>query len=145
MQSENKLLSDREQYEQARRDDARAVRWISVALVICVAVLTFGVTGCAGTVVPRLVESQQASFDGNEQNSGIITSTPSGFVVTDHFRERYNALIATYGADFKPGLKPDSGIAPIGGGQWLISKQAMVDFLTMNSWRKAGLKPNGTR
>ena len=30
---------------------------------------------------------------------------------------------ATYGGDFQPPLKPDTGMAPIGEDRWLISKQ----------------------
>jgi hypothetical protein len=116
-----------------------AVLLAGLALLIC------ALNGCAGTVTPDRVESRQASFDGNEQNSGIVLSTPSGFVVTSHFRQRYNALIAVYGGDFKPTLKPDDGIAPIGEDRWLLSKKAMVDFLEMNAWKRAGLQPKGNR
>jgi F0F1-type ATP synthase membrane subunit c/vacuolar-type H+-ATPase subunit K len=115
-----------------------------VVLLVGLALLVCALNaGCAGTVAPDRVEARQASFDGNEQNSGVIMSTPSGFVVTSYFRQRYNALIATYGGDFKPALKPDDGIAPIGEDRWLISKQRMIDFLEMNAWRRAGLQPKG--
>lgn len=98
-------------------------------------------SGCASTIVPRTVDGHEASYDGNDQTSGVISSVPSGFVVTAHFRQRYNALIAVYGGDFAPPLKPDQGIAPISDDRWLISKQAMVWMLTMNDWRRAGLQP----
>ena len=117
-------------------------RWLRNSLLVLVAALGLWlVVGCGHTVTPDPVTSSQASFDGNVQNSGIVMSTPSGFVVTSHFRERYNAMIAKYGGDFAPPLKPDSGIAPIGEDRWMISKQAMVCFLEMNAWRKAGLEP----
>ncbi len=109
-----------------------------IGAVLLVSALT---TGCGTTVQPDIVTPSVASYDGNVQNSGIIMSTNSGFVVTSHFRERHNALIAIYGGDFSPHLKPDHGIAPMGDDRWLISKQAMVDFLAMNTWRKAALKP----
>lgn len=99
------------------------------------------VSSCIHTTAPELVEAAVASYDGNEQNSGVIASTPSGFIVTDNFRLRYNALIATYGADLPTPATVDSGIAPIGPDRWLITKQRMIDFLTMNQWRRAGLKP----
>lgn len=121
-------------------DGWRVTLWAAfIGLVALISVLT--TTGCVGTVVPAPVESAQASFDGSEQNSGVIMSVPSGFVVTSHFRERYNALIAIYGGDFKPPLKPDSQVAPIGEDRWLLGKQGMSDMLLMNAWQKAGLKP----
>lgn len=98
--------------------------------------------GCASVVAPQPVHGS-ASYDGNELNSGIVMSVPSGFVVTAKFRQRYNDLIAVYGGDFSPVLKPDSGLAPISDDRFLISKEGMVDFLTMNGWRRAGLRPKG--
>lgn len=140
--SENRLRSSC--WEQRTEDDRR-----NVACIIFLMVLVLGsallFVGCGTTVTPDVVPSTQASFDGGQQNSGIIMSTASGFVVTDHFRARYNALILKYGGDFSPMLKPDSGIAPIGDDRWLISKQGMVDFLQMNTWRRAGLEPKGTK
>jgi hypothetical protein len=131
MKSASKPLSDK----------TKVFLWAGfIGLVALISVLS--TTGCATTVTPAPVVSQQASYDGNAQNSGIIMSTATGFVVTAHFRARYNSLIATYGGDFKPALKPDAGIAPIGEDRWLISKQAMIDFLEMNAWRKSGMASN---
>lgn len=128
MKSAAKPLSDR----------AKVLLWAGVLAVLAI-VSVVATAGCA--VVPRAVESSEASFDGNAQNSGVVMSTAAGFVVTDRFRARYNAMIVTYGADFRPPLAIDAGVSPIGEDRWLITKQAMVDFLTMNAWRKAGLKP----
>lgn len=121
-------------------------RWFATATKIVCAIffaliVALVVAGCAVTVAPKPVIAEQASFDNNEQNSGIIMSTPSGFVVTDNFRLRYNRLIATYGADLATPATTDAGIAPIGPDRWLITKQRMIDFLEMNAWRKAGLAP----
>jgi hypothetical protein len=107
-----------------------------VALLICA--LT---PGCTTTVIPQPVEAREASFDGATQNSGIIMSTENGFVITDTARARYNLLIATYGRDFLPPLKPDGGVQPIGDDRWLLSKQGMVYFLEMSAYYRAGLKP----
>lgn len=130
------------EYAQAREQNRRTAMAVALAFIFAVGLLTALLqSGCTSPVVPQAVAASEASYDGNEQNSGIISSTPSGFVVTGHFRERHNALIAVYGGDFAPVLKPDHGIAPIGDGRWLISKQAMIDFIQMNSWRRAGLEP----
>lgn len=124
-------------------------RWFETATkIVCAAIfaviVAIIVSACATTVTPKPVESTQSSYDGNEQNSGIIMSTPSGYVVTDNFRMRYNRLVATYGKDLATPATTDSGIAPIGEDRWLITKQRMIDFLEMNAWRKAGLAPKNS-
>jgi hypothetical protein len=138
MLSADKPQSD---YERRREEDKKNALAILVLFVLLLGGFVFLVSGCASPVVPDPVYAREASFDGNDQTSGVLVSTPSGFVVTENFRRRYNALIATYGGDFNPILKPDQNIAPIGDDRWLISKQGMIDFLEMNTWRKAGLKP----
>lgn len=107
--------------------------WLSLALLV--------LPGCNSTIGPGRVHTSEASFDGNEQNSGIVSSSPAGFVVTDHFIARYNVLVTTYGRDFSPALKPNEGVLLLGEGRWLVTKQVMVNFLTMNQWRKARLEP----
>lgn len=120
----------------------RALKWVFlVAFAIVVAVI---VTGCATTVTPQEVERTQPSYDPidtKKPTSGILLSVPSGFVVTGHFRARYNALIATYGRDFPVPLSPDHLIEFVGDDRWLISKKGMADFLLMCDWKAAGLKP----
>jgi len=138
--SENRLQNS---WERRTEEDRRNVACI-IFLVVLILATALLFVGCGTTVTPDVVHSTQASFDGGQQNSGIVMSTASGFVVTDHFRQRHNALIAVYGGDFAPPLQPDHGIAPIGTDRWLISKQGMVDFLQMNAWRKAGLEPKRT-
>lgn len=108
--------------------------------LMIILITALALAGCS-TVTPDRVESREASFDGNARNSGVVESTPNGFVVTAHFRARYNALIEIYGRDFQPALAADAGITQLGSGELLITKQAMVDFLTMNAWRKARLAP----
>lgn len=110
------------------------------ALFLSVAIL-FAVSACSTTVTPDRVESKEASFDGNEQNSGIIgPAEGGGFLVTPHFRSRYNALIDAYGEDFAPALREDAGLVRTPAG-WRIDRQHMIYFLTMNQWRKARLAP----
>lgn len=107
--------------------------------------------GCIGsTVTPDAVVSEQASFDGAQQNSGILCVRDGAFVVTEHFVERYNALIAIYGDSkdsltrlpyFVPALKRGHGVSQDEAGAWVMSAQAMSHFLKMNAWRKAGRFP----
>lgn len=101
-------------------------------------VLPFVISGC-GTVVPTTVPSASASFDGNDQNSGIVAARPDGFAVTPHFRDRYNALIARYGRDFAVPLRVDGGLTH--NGQWIIDRQHLAKFLEMSAWSRAGLQP----
>lgn len=109
-----------------------------LALILCLAL-----AGCTSTVTPDRVTSSVASFDGNEQNSGIISGNANGYVVTAHFRDRYNALVATYGRDFSPPIEPDAGIVEIESRKslYLIDRQHLAQFLEMNAWHRAGLKP----
>ena len=142
----NKHPSDADwESDLAGRVRLRAEKRLALVSMGCTALLIGAwlwlLLGCVATTVPQPVEARQASFDDNVQNSGIILSTATGFVVTGHFRERYNAMIAVYGGDFAPPLKPDAGIGPMGDDRWLISKQAMVSFIEMNTWRRAGLQP----
>jgi hypothetical protein len=103
-------------------------------------VILFALTGC-GTLAPTRVDSQAASFDGNNQDSGIIQATASGYVVTPHFRDRYSSLVALYGRDFLPTIKDGDGITQLSKNEWLIDRQHLVQFLEMNAWLRAGLKP----
>lgn len=96
-------------------------------------------TGCANTVTPKTVQSSQASWDGDAQNSGIIALTADHHgIVTPHFRDRYNVMVGTYGPRFQPPLKPDAGITATTTNTFLIDAEHMADFLRMNRWRKQG-------
>lgn len=126
---------------------ARLLRGASVACTVAIAVLLVGVAvlsaGC-GTVTPPPVASESASYDGNEQTSGIISVTPAGVLVTDRFRARYNALVATYGRDFAVPLRVDEGLISVEPNRWLIDRGHFTQFLEMNAWRRAGLAPKAS-
>ena len=111
------------------------------ARLIILAVVLALASGCSNTVTPDRVTSAAPSFDGNEQTSGVLSINPNGAVVTDHFRFRYNALVSTYGRDFTPPLKADAGLTAMTAGRWLIDRQHLSQFLEMNAWHRAGLKP----
>lgn len=108
------------------------------ALILAVGLILLG--ACT-TVTPHAIESHIASFDGNEQNSGIISVNANGWVVTPHLRDRYNALVKIYGGDFKPRIEKDDGIRELPSGNYLLDKQHAVYFLEMVAWQRAGLKP----
>lgn len=117
----------------------RTFATVTIALIAAIIVLGF-VTACT-TVVPKPVDTDVASFDGNDQNSGIIRATSAGYVVTPHFRDRYNALVAVYGKDFTVPLKRDAGLAKLSPTEWLIDRQHLVQFLDMAAWQRSGLPP----
>jgi hypothetical protein len=116
----------------------------TVAVLLSV-IFWLSLAGCANTVTPDRIAAGAPSWDGNEQTSGVLSLNPNGFVVTDHFRFRYNGLIATYGRDFTPPLKADAGIIAMTSGRWLIDRQHLSQFLEMNAWHRAGLKPQNQK
>lgn len=99
------------------------------------AVLVLSSTSC--TVAPKRVTISQPSFDGNVQNSGFVSQMPDkSWIVTPHWRDRYNDMIDTYGVKWH--LKHDDGMKQVNG-QWVVDKQHVTYFLDMNTWRKSGL------
>lgn len=90
------------------------------------------------TVTPKIVKDAGASFDGNARNSGLIGYDPAGRgILTPHARDRYHALIEMYGKRFDPPLRAGDGLLPTATNTVLIDAEHLVDFATMNGWRKA--------
>jgi hypothetical protein len=108
----------------------------ALILAACLALLC----GCASTVAPETVQTTQASFDGGEQTSGILSAVKGGFIVTPHFRDRFNALADIYGEAFAPAVTRDAGFT-FKDGAWQIDAEHMATFVRMNSWAKSGIKP----
>ncbi|HUB67460.1 MAG TPA: hypothetical protein VL981_08255 [Candidatus Methylacidiphilales bacterium] len=108
--------------------------------------ICLALTAC-GPIIPPLVTSETASFDGREQNSGVIALVRGGQLVTPHWRARYNAMIAVYGKRFVPPLETDEGIVPASPGnnatQYSIDNEHAVKFDEMNGWRKRDTAPTG--
>lgn len=118
--------------------DRRQARWAATAWLIIFTAILWLIVGCA-TVRQDPVKPTAASFDGNDQNSGVLRSVPEGYVVTAHFRDRYRALTESYGHLFRPALATDSGIRAVGDA-WIIDREHMVKFLTMNQWDRMARK-----
>jgi hypothetical protein len=105
---------------------------IALTGLICLA------SSCARTVAPKVVVGTQASWDGGEQNSGIMAETEEhAGVVTPHFRDRYNALVEVYGGKFQPPLSRDAGVQATGTNTFLIDAQHFEYFFIMNRWRRS--------
>jgi hypothetical protein len=105
-------------------------------------------TGGCGTVTQSPVTSQQASYDDNMQNSGILNRDHGTFIVSEAFKNRYNALIEIYGNSkledgspiFVPALKKDQGVS-YANGQWRMTIQAMSYMVRLSLLQKRGFKP----
>lgn len=112
-----------------------------------VAILTLyvsaGLTNCS-TVVQKPVVATMPSYDGNIDDSGIVSVVKDaenktlGFVVTPGFVERYNSLIDWYGHRFTPPLKHDVGVIQNTGKNMLIDNQHMICYLDMQGWKRQG-------
>jgi hypothetical protein len=113
---------------------------IFVAVVSAVVLLLITAQGCA-TVTPHPVQAKQASFDGNTQNSGVVSAAQAGFIVTENFRAKYNALASMYGKYLLPPIKPDDGLVKLQDGTWVIYRQYMSDAILMEKWHRMGRLP----
>jgi uncharacterized protein YceK len=114
---------------------------LAIAIWACIALFS----GCTSTVTPDIVVPQQASYSGNERNSGLISHTDNGWVVDGNFRNRYNALIEIYGREYA--VQRDAGIAKIleaatpAAERWLIDRQHFDLMLAMNEKKHSGILP----
>lgn len=80
------------------------------------------------TIAPREVVTEQASFDSNVKNSGVIAVDENGFVVTAHFLDRHN---------LKHGyLRKDAGVSDAPGGNYRITAQLMQQCVEQDRLRK---------
>lgn len=81
-------------------------------------------SGC-GTVVPKVREGTISSFDGNDQNSGVIEITENGALVTPDFIQFYNALIEDYGNKTTPETPRDFGAKKLENGNYLLTLEGL--------------------
>lgn len=104
--------------------------------------LAFAASGC-GTVHQGAVESRSAGFYTPP------VAIAGGYRVDDAFRDRYNALVATYGHKklengapvFTPPLERDDGVTPLSAGQWKMTLQAMENMVLLSDMRRRGSAP----
>ena len=107
-----------------------------------VVAITLCSVSCSTTVAPRSAFDTVASFDGGVQNSGFIGFADDGSgVITQHAKDRYNALVGIYGNKFLPVLVTDDGVRSHTNGTYLIDAEHLVKFGTMNQWRRDGVAP----
>ena len=118
------------------------VVWLTLAALV---LLMLFASAC--TVTPVQVKSRQASFDGNQQNSGLVAFQPDGSaVITPHAHDRYTNLLASFGKDLPlPPKYPEEGMFQTNGTfagygtnvpVWIMDAQHLNYFKAMNRWRK---------
>ncbi len=99
-------------------------------------------SGCTSTVTPPVPKAGAASWDGNAQNSGFLGFNPDGSgSLTEHGRDRYNALVAKYGAKLLPPVAKDEGLTANGDGSFRIDDQHLAIFAKLRRWDKEGRVP----
>lgn len=117
--------------------------WVLLGTILAIGFL-LALAGC--TVTPVSVHSSQPSFDGNQQNSGLIGFNVDGSaIITVHAHDRYTNLLATFGTRLElPPKFPDEGMQPsyykVDGTNeapvWIMDAQHLNYFKRMNRWRK---------
>ncbi len=113
--------------------------WATTHRAIFGIMLLLLIFGC--TVRPRVVRNSQASFDGNEQNSGLIGEDSDGnAIITAHARDRYNSLMDDYGKAFSPPVNRDDGIVATSTNTYLLDREHLFIFATANRWRHSSPK-----
>lgn len=79
---------------------------------------------CAN-VTPTVRDPETVSYDGNQQTAGVIAFLPDGsLLISGSARMRYNGLVAKYGGQFTPRLRPDFGVATSPGGSFSMTLEA---------------------
>lgn len=94
-------------------------------------------TGCVKTYIPQQTTPNQISFSGNNHNAGFIGFAEDGSGVIDTMaRLKYNSLISIYATNFIPRIYFDYGVKPYTNETFLITKEGLSKFATMNRWSK---------
>lgn len=91
------------------------------------------------TVIPSLVIDKEPSWDGNEQNSGLIDYVQGkGFLITKDAANRYTELTKRFGGSKTPPMTVGEGLV-FEDDKIYLPNQYMVEFVKMNQKLKQGL------
>lgn len=113
--------------------------YVALFLVSCFIVSCHTTQEQSRTIIPALVVDQEPSWDGNEQNSGLLGYVEGkGFLLTPDAAKRYTELTKKYGANRVPPLAEGEGLVAEGD-KFYLSNQYMVEFVVMNQKLKQGL------
>lgn len=99
-------------------------------------ILLIALALCGCTVIPKTPQPAVASWDGSEQNSGLLGALPDhSAIITGHAEARYIALCAQYGYKFHPPLTGGEA-TPYTNLTLRLDAQHYVDFATMELWKR---------
>jgi hypothetical protein len=88
------------------------------------------------TYVPPPIVETQPSWDGEEQNSGIIDYLDGrGFLITSSAAKRYTFLTGKFGQGLTPTVSPGEGLIP-DGNNFLLSPEYMSVFMEVSRLNK---------
>ena len=79
------------------------------------------------TYLPPQVTQREASWDGNVQNSGLISYDEKGFQMTESAIRRYLSLVEKF-EEAPVGIVQD-------GDKWYLTHEGMANFLDLNDRR----------
>ncbi len=89
------------------------------------------------TIVPPPIVEVQPSFDGEEQNSGIIDYIEGkGFLITSNAAARYTELTKRFGAESIPPISEGQGLEKQVDGNFILPASFMVEFAMMSDKSK---------
>ncbi len=99
--------------------------------------------GC--TVAPAVVPASSVAYSGNVQNGGILsTAIPIGDMpvkISGQLVGKFASLARKYGPTWLPEVHPGDGIAPQPDGTYLITKEYLSIYATMNILEQSAIKP----
>lgn len=103
--------------------------------------LFFVLVGCQTkqieTIIPDPIVESQPSWDGEQQNSGLIDYIDGkGFLITKGAAERYTFLTAKFGKELTPEIEPGEGLIPEGV-NFILSPEYMEVFMEVSRRNKS--------
>lgn len=105
--------------------------WATASLALALALCS----GCGTT--PTTTHASTASFDGNEQTSGVVRVLPTGALeITEGARSRFNCLAEKYGARLLPPIQKDFGVDRLPGAHYSITAEAAEAWFKMIELQK---------
>lgn len=111
-------------------------KYLSVILISLFLVFTSCQTTKTQTVIPTNVVDVSPSWDGNEQNSGLITYIENkGFLITENAANKYTFLTEKYGEFLAPQVKKGEGLKEEGQ-YFILNNQYMSIFVYLSQVHK---------
>lgn len=112
------------------------------AKTLLVSLMLVGLIGC--TVIPNTPAPAVASWDGDEQNSGVLGILPDhSAVITQRAEQRYIALAYEYGSRFSPPVRGNEA-APYTNSATVytlrLDAEHLADWGIMANWKRKGVK-----